>query len=267
MNYSSTITLVEGTDMQASATENPNSTGPSCRLPAGMERPLADLRDLLEALAGDDLLGLTVFGPVLEPEFEKSDLGATTVMVLRKIDLIMIRRLATHGPHMARMRVAAPLTMTPQYIASSSDSFPLELLEIHQRRLTLSGRDYFEQTNIQPEHLRLQCEREFKRILIRLRQGLLATGGKVDFLVDLERDIALQTLRTLRGMLWLEGRKGYLPATDVLAACEELAGRKLAGLREAVRPDAEGSWDEFVAVYQDVEFLAARMDGQASDRK
>ncbi|GMU34705.1 MAG: hypothetical protein HS101_03535 [Planctomycetia bacterium] len=253
--------------MQASATQNPISTDPSCRLPAGMERPLADLRDLLEALAADDLLGLTVFGPVLEPEFEKSDHGATTVLVLRKIDLMMIRRLATHGPQMARMRVAAPLTMTPEYIASSSDSFPLELLEIHQRRLTLCGRDYFEQINIEPEYLRLQCEREFKRILIRLRQGLLATGGKVDFLVDLERDIALQTLRTLRGVLWLDDRKEYLPATDVLAACESIAGRKLAGLREAVRPDAEGSWDEFEAVYQDVELLATKMDGQTSNRK
>lgn len=253
--------------MQASTTEIHNSTGPSCRLPASMERPLADLRDLLEALAADDLLGLTAFGPVLEPGFDQSDLGATTVMVLRKIDLMMIRRLATHGPHMARMRVAAPLTMTPEYIASSGDSFPLELLEIHQRRLTLCGRDFFEQVNIQPEHLRLQCEREFKRILIRLRQGLLATGGKVDFLVDLERDIALQTLRTLRGMLWLEGRKDYLPATDVLATCESMAGRTLAGLREAVRPDAEGSWDEYEAVYQDVEFLATKMDGHLSNRK
>ncbi|MCC7314070.1 MAG: hypothetical protein IT419_04560 [Planctomycetes bacterium] len=267
MNYSSNVTFVEGLDMQASATQNPISTDPSCRLPAGMERPLADLRDLLEALAADDLLGLTVFGPVLEPEFEKSDHGATTVLVLRKIDLMMIRRLATHGPQMARMRVAAPLTMTPEYIASSSDSFPLELLEIHQRRLTLCGRDYFEQINIEPEYLRLQCEREFKRILIRLRQGLLATGGKVDFLVDLERDIALQTLRTLRGVLWLDDRKEYLPATDVLAACESIAGRKLAGLREAVRPDAEGSWDEFEAVYQDVELLATKMDGQTSNRK
>lgn len=253
--------------MQTNVMEKRSVMEQGCRLPAQMERPLADLRDLLDALAGDDLIGLTAFGPVLEPGFDRSDLGASTVMVLRKIDLMMIRRLAAHGPHLARMRIAPPLTMTPEYIESSTDTFPLELLEICQRRLTLKGRDCFERLVIQPEHLRLQCEREFKRILIRLRQGLLMAGGKSDFLVELEQDIALQTLRTLRGMLWLEGKRDYLPVDEVLAKCEELSGRPLGGLREAVHPDAEGSWDEFVAVYQDVEWLSDRLNAQSSEQK
>lgn len=253
--------------MQTRTQQDTPATGRACRLPASMERPMAELRDLLEALAGDGLLGLTAFGPVLEPGFESTDFGATTVMVLRKIDLLMLRRLSEHGPRLARMRVAPPLTMTPEYIEESTDTFPLELLEIHQRRVTLAGRDYFDRLEIDAEHLRLQCEREFKRILIRLRQGLLAAGGKADFLVELEHDIALHTLRTLRGMLWLNGQRGYLSSGDVLTACEEIAGRPLRGLRDAVRPDAEGSWDEFASVYQDAELLANKLNNHAGAAK
>lgn len=221
-----------------------------------MQQPLEEMCSLLERLAGPNLLGVTAFGPVLEPGFKATGLSATTVVVLQRVDMLFLRRLAEHGPHLGRIGIAAPLTMTPEYIASSLDTFPLEMLEIHQHHVTLNGTDYFTRLDIQPEHLRLECEREFKRVLLRLRHGLLAAAGRSDFLVELEHDIGHHVLRTIRGFLWLKGHKSYLPAVTALDTCEELVGGRLPGIREAVRPDSQGSWEEFTALYQDAEALA-----------
>ena len=67
--------------------------------------------------------------------------------------------------------------MTPAYLSGSVDSFPLELLEIQQRRAVLWGDDYFADLKLDQADVRLQCERELKRILLGMRQGLLASGG------------------------------------------------------------------------------------------
>lgn len=226
-------------------------------VPAAMRRPLSDYCTLLEGLAGDHLLGVTAFGPVLEPGFAESGLSATTVVVLRKVDMLFLRRLAEHGPHLGRLGIAAPLTMTSEYIASSLDTFPLEMLEIQQLRATLCGADHFARLKIQPEHLRLQCEREFKRILLRLRRGILSAAGRSDFLVELEHDIGHHLLRTIRGLLWLTGHKSFQPAAAALEKCEERTGHSLPGIREAIRPDSQGSWEEYTALYRDAEALAA----------
>lgn len=234
-------------------------------VPSSMRRAFNDYCDLLDGLAGRDLLGVTAFGPVLEPGFEQTGLAATTVVVLRKVDLLVLRRLAEHGPHLGRLGIAAPQTMTPEYIVSSLDTYPLEMLEIHQHRVTLRGADFFEEVDIRPEHLRLQCEREFKRVLLRLRQGLLAAAGQPDFLLELEHDIGHHLMRTLRGMLWLKGTRTYLPTPAALDACEVVVGRGLPGVREAMRPDAQGSWEEFVALYDDAESLATLVNGSMED--
>lgn len=225
-----------------------------------MRRPMEEFRELLDGLAGQDLLGLTVFGPILSPDFDQYEVSASSVMVLQKVDLLMLRRLSEHGPHLGRLRIAAPLIMTPAYIQASLDTFPLELLDIHQHHQTLRGTDYFERLDFQPNFLRLQCEHEFKRVLIRLRQGLLASAGRDDFLDDIEHDVGLHLLRNIRGLLWLEGRRHYLPVPEALAACEELVGRSLSGIKAALDPKRTCGWDEFVVLYQDAETLAHRVD-------
>lgn len=221
-------------------------------------RAIPKFSELVQELTAENLRGLTLFGPVLDPGYSAAgDVPASSVLVLGRMDLLLLRRLAEHGPFLGRSRIAAPLVMTPDYIAESRDTFPLELLEIHQRHETLLGEDHFARLELDDEHLRLQCEREMKRILIRLRQGLLAAEGRDDFLVELERDIALHLLRTIRGLLWLKGQRDFQPADRTLVACAQMAGRPLVGIRAAVQPDAEGSWDEFTALYHDAEALAA----------
>ncbi len=222
-----------------------------------MHAPLEAYGALARELAGDNLQGLTVFGEVLSPRFDEPQSTAASVMVLGRIELELLRRIASHGPRLGGQRISAPLVMTPEYIVASLDSFPLELLEIHQEHATLHGRDYFKSLEIRPEHLRLQCERELKRILMRLRQGLLAAAGRDRFLTELEVDVGRHILRTLRGLLWLRGSKALVPRNDVISRCEKEIGGSLPGVRVALESRGEHGWNEFTALYQDVEKLAA----------
>lgn len=225
-----------------------------------MRAPLREYADLLAGLGGDNLMGLTAFGAVLGEYFDPQRMTAGTVMVLREIDLGLLRRIAEHGPKLGSKRITAPLVMTPAYITSSLDTFPLELLEIHQRHLTLLGEDHFETLKIEPDHLRLQCEQEFKRILIRLRQGLLAAGTREDVLDELVLDVGQHLLRTLRGLLWLKDQKEPLARDLVLAETERLTGGALPGVRGAIESSGAQGWEQFRALYADVERLAAVAD-------
>ena len=67
---------------------------------------------------------------------------------------------------MGKAKIAAPLIMTQDYIQNSLDSFPLEFLEIQQHHLCLFGQDSFAELSFYQPHLRLQCERELKSMLI-----------------------------------------------------------------------------------------------------
>lgn len=228
------------------------------RIPPPLRAAVQSYSAMLEKLAGVNLLGLTVYGPVLTPEFAIGQMAIANVILLDKIELGLLRRIAERGPEFGSRGIGEPLIMTPGFVRDSQDTFPLELLEIHQLRATIHGRDVFETIEIQPEHLRLQCEREFKRVLIRSRQAVLAAGAREEVLGEIEADIGIHLLRTLRGMLWLKGKKDYLSREQVIGHAEQALGGRLAGVREVVMSPGGLGWPEFQAFYADVEKLAER---------
>jgi len=225
-----------------------------------MQPAMRDYAALVERLAGAKLIGLTVFGAVLDADFNVAGGPADSVMVLEAMDLDLLRRLAEHGPKLGSRGIAAPLVMTPEYIARSLDTFPLELLEITQHRTTVLGRDCFEELEFDARHVRLQCERELKRVLIRLRQGLLAAAGREAVLGELREDVGRHLLRTLRGLLWLKGVRDFVPAGQVIGEAEKITGMTLGGVRKAVLFRGEHDWAEFTALYAEVEKLAGLAD-------
>ncbi len=234
-------------------------TGPA-KIPAAMRGPLQEFARFVRELAGKDAKSLTLFGAVIAGSFDAERHTARSVLVVDRVDLTVLRDLAEHGVRLGKASIAAPLIMTPDYIRASLDTFPLEFIEIKQQHVTVFGDDYFDDLAFDDDHIRLQCERELKVILIGLRQGLLAAAGREMLISALEVDVGEGLMRTLRGLLWLKGHEKPKPALEVVEAVETIANRSLAGVRAALDPDSDHGWDVFESLYRDVEALGEIVD-------
>lgn len=231
-----------------------------------LERVSATMRDAVRSYAAmlleldaANVRSLTLFGEVLSDGFEPADGPAQSVLVLERMDLNLLRRLAERGVTLGKMGIAAPLVMTTLHIETSRDTFPIEFIEIQQRCATIFGESPFDGLSFEPVHVRLECERELKRFLIGLRQGLLVSVGRQAELNALQRDAARGLLRTLRGMLWLKGARTYQSDERVIAGVEEVVKKPLRGLRGALSRTTGGAGlDE---LYADVELLKVAVDG------
>ncbi len=230
------------------------------RIVEPMRQPIRQYAEQVRQLAGANGLSLTIFGAVTAGIFDRNRHTVRNVLVLTSVDLAMLRQLAQSGAKLGKARISAPLIMTPEYIQASLDTFPLELIEIQQCHVTLFGDDYFNERSFNDNHVRLQCERELKAILIGLRQGLLASAGRDKFLGAMEIDVSERLIRTFRGLLWLKDQKEAKPSHEVVSQIEHLLGKEFPGVRSTLDPSAHHGWDEFQALYSDVEAVGKFVD-------
>ncbi len=230
------------------------------RVTEPMREPIRAYASLVRELAGPSAKALTLFGAIAAGSFDPARHTARSVLVLDNVDLSMLRRLSHHGVALGRRNISAPLVMTPKYISASLDTFALELIEIHQMHLTIFGEEFFGDLKFEEAHVRLQCERELKTILIGLRKGLLAAAGRDKVISALETDVGEGLVRTLRGMLWIKGQRQAQSGGQVVTEVEKIIDRKLPGVSTALDPGGEHGWDAFQALYRDVEALGEIAD-------
>ena len=229
-------------------------------LSAAMHKPVGTFAHRVAELARENILALTFFGPVTTPLFDIKHDHAQSVMVLNSIDLPMLRKLAQYGPTFKKARIAAPLIMTPSYIEGSLDTFPLELLEIHQFHQTVLGNEYFASLSFDSSYLRLQCARELKTVLIAMRQGLLASTGRENVLNTIEHDITIRLLRILRGILWLNTYQEGLPPDETITQLEAQVNRPFPYLHQSFSTTSSHGWNEFQGLYQEINFFLEHID-------
>ncbi|MBA3709331.1 MAG: hypothetical protein H0W83_11005 [Planctomycetes bacterium] len=230
------------------------STAPA-DTPSGVITPaIARYADQLQELAGGNLRALMLYGSGIVPGSGRPLVD--NVLVLAADDLDLLRRIARHGPAFRKAGIAAPLVMTIGAIASSRDSFPLELMDIAQTRLPVFGEDAFGNLTFDREHVRLQCERELRTLAIALRQRVLHAGGGDAHLRI--ADLADGVVRILRGMLFLRGNAPVRSATEVMSAFSAAGGQPLEAVRRAWSRSVD--WDGYRAFYAEITALGALVD-------
>ncbi len=95
--------------------------------------------------------------------------------------------------------------MTPLYIERSRDVFGVEFLDFQLTHRTILGEDPFIAVQVEKDDVRLQCERELKAMLVRLRQGYVAAAGDKGLVEDILISTAKGLVPLVRAMLWLSG--------------------------------------------------------------
>ena len=133
--------------------------------------------DELIAAHPGNLHSIHIVGSAVIPDYNENLSDINSVVVLNTMDLAFLQFLAPLGKKYGKKRIAAPLVMTPEYIRTSLDAFPVEFHDFKLIHKTVYGEDLFKSIELSRQYLRLQCEREIKVKLIGLRQGYLSSLG------------------------------------------------------------------------------------------
>jgi hypothetical protein len=227
-------------------------------------KPFAE--KLVAGLAGN-LENITVVGSALTDDFRPGASDINIVLVLGREDIQSLNLLASMARSMRRSRISPPVVMTAEYIERGKDVFGIEFLDFQMTHQNIFGRDHFAHLHFNKHHVRLQCERELKATLVRLRQGYISSSAKrwvvQDILISAVRGLA----PLLRALLWLKdierpatvkgvfekSAREFSISSDALAS---LFGR---GIR--IRLTHDGMTKLFEELYATVDKLARIVDG------
>ncbi|MGQ0713028.1 MAG: hypothetical protein ACT4PJ_04770 [Gemmatimonadaceae bacterium] len=196
---------------------------------------LDDLVSQLRAAYGDELRCVVLYGSaaVGEQLGKRSDLNV--LVIVRRIDVALLRREAAIARAWADGGNPPPLTLTEAEWSASADIFPMEYSDILERHRVLHGTPPFEGVRPNREHLRLQTENEAMGKLIQFRQGILATGGDHRRILDLLRDSISTFMVIFRSVVRLHGEKPPRDQEELSAMVGRLAGFDAAPFAKVVR--------------------------------
>jgi len=186
-------------------------------LPKVIRQPVEDFSGKLTEILGGNLESITVVGSSLTEDYLDGRSDINTVLVVRDRPLEAAKQVAGMGRTMRGKPIAAPLIMSRRYIERSRDVFCIELLDLQLNHKTIFGADPFADLIFEKTHVRLQCERELKASLVRLRQGYIAAAGRTRLVREVVAAAAHSLIPLLRAMLWLKDHPRPILVEDVIA--------------------------------------------------
>jgi hypothetical protein len=169
------------------------------------ERVVSEAGAELAAIFGAGLRTVVVYGSVGTADFlpERSDVNLAAVA--EPVTFAHLQHVAQWYARWRPHRVAAPLLLAPSDLTRSLDVFPLELLDIQARHRTLAGDDLFTGITVTHDNVRLECEREAKGKLLRLRALYIELAGSIAEIRELMLDSRKTFLHVMRGLLYVRG--------------------------------------------------------------
>lgn len=176
----------------------------------------------IEKIFGKGVVSIVLFGSAATDEYipKKSDINFLVVLTQEGIE--QIQKVQRFVARWQKRRISVPLFLTRGYINASLDSFPIEFLNMQAAYRVIKGEDVLKGIKIKKRDLRLQCERELKGNLLKLRQGFIQTGGKARALKLLITGSIVAFTSIFRALLHLRGKD--VPGTKqeiLLATCRE----------------------------------------------
>ena len=179
-----------------------------------------ELVEQLRAAYGPELRSVVLYGSAAAGEHipKRSDYN---VLVL--VDSLSLDRLAA-AASVARAWGEGgnppPMTLTMREWRGSADVFAMEYADILERHKILYGESPFDGIRVDPRDLRLQLEHEAMGKLLRLRQGVLASGGDN----RLEAELLAASLSTIMVIFRSVARlQGETPPKDNVALAQSVA--------------------------------------------
>ena len=183
------------------------------RLPDNLKRKTQGFINGLKRIYADELVSVIIYGSAVSGEFADKHSNLNILAVLKDADLNNLKKAADF---IRRFKMIKPLFLTEHYIATSTDIFPIEFLDMRENYRVLYGKDILRDILIDIRNLRFQCEQELKAKLLNLRQLYLRIHQNKALLRDLLFRSAISVLHILRNVLRLKGKTPPYLKQDIL---------------------------------------------------
>jgi len=181
---------------------------------------LDELVAQLRAAYGAGLRSVVLYGSAAAGEHIPKRSDYNVLVIVDSLPSEALRAASAASRAWADAGNPAPLTLTTAEWRGSADIFPMEYADILQRNRVLHGTAPFDGIRVDPAHLRLQLEQEAMGKLLKLRQGVLASGGDAGRQLELIAASLSTIMVIFRAALRLVGE---VPSTDNIATSEAVA--------------------------------------------
>jgi hypothetical protein len=237
------------------------------------DRYEAEMVARLHASLDDDLLSVVVYGPAAHEDAYPERAGDHLLIVTRDLEAHTLRRIASPVHWWLRKGEPWPRLFSPELLRASVDVFPIEQIDLAGHRRIVYGVDPIEKVAIDHGLLRLQCERELREKLMRLREGYVEAagrGGEKTMLRQLLVVSYTSFVRIFRGCLYLLGAPIPRHDHDVVASlCErlDLAATPFHAVEQVVRGDGGDVLVAFGRYYEALTIIEHRVDRMIVQRE
>lgn len=186
-----------------------------------------------ESRSGSNLLAAILYGSAAGSTYLPGRSDLNVLLLVTRVNLESLTAAHNVAQRWRRYRLR-PLLMTPADLRSSLDVFAVEFADLQHAHVVLRGEAPFADLTIHPDHLRLQCEAELKRHLMKFRNAVVAggTGRSLDALLAGSITGLLPVWKALLRLL--ESGPPWPEGTEVIARVAVLTGVDPAPFREAL---------------------------------
>src|ERR1043165_4523059 len=166
---------------------------------------LDELVSQLRAAYGTALRSIVLYGSAAAGEHIAKRSDYNVLVIVDSLDPSHLAAASAAARAWADSGNPAPLTLTSAEWRGSADIFPMEYADILERHKVLHGEAPFDGITVEAQNLRLQLEQEAMGKLLKLRQGVLASGNDAARQVELLGASASAIMIILRAFVRLQG--------------------------------------------------------------
>jgi predicted nucleotidyltransferase len=189
------------------------------RLPHNKTLLLESFVEKLKKTYASDLVSAILYGSAASGEFSEKHSNINLLVVLKDTGLLTLSR-TSELVRSRRYRTINPVFFTEAYINTSTDTFPIEFLDMKENYSVIFGRDVLKDLRIDTRNLRFQCEQELKSKLIMIKRRYLLASGRKELEQLLFKSLT-SCIHILRNVLRLKSKEPSYLKCDVLSQTEK----------------------------------------------
>lgn len=186
------------------------------KLNSHVKKVLVPFSQVMIALHANNLKSISLYGSAVGEDFIPKKSNINLLLVMERIDPPDLKT-SLKLINQARKKGIVPLLLTVEHVKSSTDTFPVEFLEMKDNYVLIYGKDILGELEVNSRNVRLQCEQQLKGGLIRLYQVYLEAGMKKKRIRSLLINSLTSFIPIFRSLLRLRGKALPVKKRDIIS--------------------------------------------------